>query len=78
MISEKDYLFLCYRQSNRNINFFGIKVQLISTNVSPISGIPFIKNEFYKGGMSQLIDSELKTKVKTVGVSSRQIGIIKN
>jgi len=68
-------LVLC-NKNNRNSNFFGMKVQKISTNVSPFSGISFVNNEFNKVGMSQLIDSELGARVKTVGFSFSDI--IKN
>jgi len=53
-----------------------MKLQKISTNVSPFSGISFVNNEFDKVGMSQLIDSELGMRVKTVGFSYSDI--IKN
>ena len=53
--------------NNRNSNFFGMKLQKISTNVSPFAGISFVNKEFENIGMSQLIDIELGARVKTVG-----------
>ncbi len=53
-----------------------MKVQKISTNVSPFSGISFVNGAFDKIGMSQLIDNELGDRVKTVGFSYSDI--IKN
>jgi len=44
-----------------------MKLQKISTPVSPFAGISFVHNEFVKSGMSQLIDNELGCRVKTVG-----------
>ncbi len=44
-----------------------MKIQKISSNVSPFAGIFFVNNEFDKIGMSQLIDNELGARVKTVG-----------
>jgi hypothetical protein len=44
-----------------------MKLQKISTPVSPFAGISFVHNEFVKSGMSQLIDTELGCRVKTVG-----------
>ncbi|MCA1758407.1 MAG: IS1380 family transposase, partial [Bacteroidales bacterium] len=53
-----------------------MKIQKISSNVSPFAGISFVNNEFDKVGMCQLIDSELGARVKTVGFSFGDI--IKN
>jgi len=44
-----------------------MKIQKISSNVSPFAGISFVNYEFDKTGMSQLIDNELGARVKTVG-----------
>jgi hypothetical protein len=44
-----------------------MKLQKISTTVSPFAGISFVHNEFVKSGMSQLIDNELGYRVKTFG-----------
>jgi len=44
-----------------------MKVQKISTNVSPFAGISFVNNFFNETGISQLIDNELGERVKTVG-----------
>jgi len=53
-----------------------MKVQKISTNVSPFAGIFFINNSFNETGISQLIDNKLGARVKTVGFSYSDI--IKN
>jgi hypothetical protein len=53
-----------------------MKLQKISTHISPFAGISFVHNEFVKSGMSQLIDIELGDRVKTVGYSYSDI--IKN
>lgn len=53
-----------------------MKVQKISTNVSPFAGISFVNNSFNETGISQLIDNELGTRVKTIGFSYSDI--IKN
>ena len=53
-----------------------MKLQKPSTNVSPFSGISFVHYEFVKVGMSHLIDTELRSRVKTVGYSYSDI--IKN
>jgi len=53
-----------------------MKLQKISTSVTPFAGISFFNNEFNKVGMSQLIDNVLGTRVKTVGFSYSDI--IKN
>ena len=53
-----------------------MKVQKISTNVSPFAGISFVNNSLNETGISQLIDNELGARVKTVGFSYSDI--IKN
>ena len=50
-----------------------MKLQKISTNVSPFAGISFVNKEFENIGMSQLIDSELGARVKTVGFNYSDI-----
>ena len=50
-----------------------MKLQKISTQVSPFAGISFVQNEFVKVGMCQLIDNELGSRVKTVGFSYSDI-----
>jgi len=50
-----------------------MKVQKISTNVSPFAGISFVNNSFNETGISQLIDKELGARVKTVGFSYSDI-----
>ena len=50
-----------------------MKVQKISTNVSPFAGISFVNNSFNETGISQLIDNELGARVKTVGFSYSDI-----
>jgi len=44
-----------------------MKVQKISSKVSPFSGISYVNNEFNNSGMSQLIDKELGGRVSTKG-----------
>ena len=58
---------------NRQIKFPGMKVQKISTNVSPFAGISFVNNSLNETGISQLIDNELGARVKTVGFSYSDI-----
>jgi len=53
-----------------------VKVQKKSNTVSPFAGISFINTEFEKSGITQLIDSELGSRVKNVGFSYSDI--IKN
>lgn len=53
-----------------------MKLQKISTQVSPFAGISFVHNEFVKVGMSQLVDTELGYRVKTIGYQFSDI--IKN
>src|SRR5450759_3420471 len=53
-----------------------MKVQKISSNVSPFAGISFVNNSLNATGISQLIDNELGERVKTVGFSYSDI--IKN
>jgi hypothetical protein len=50
-----------------------MKVQKISSNVSSFAGISFVNNSFNETGISQLIDNELGTRVKTVGFSYSDI-----
>lgn len=50
-----------------------MKVQKISSNVSPFAGISFVNNSFNETGISQLIDNELGARVKTVGFSYSDI-----
>ena len=50
-----------------------MKLQKISTQVSPFAGISFVQNEFVKVGMCQLIDNEFGSRVKTVGFSYSDI-----
>ncbi len=58
---------------NRNENFFRVKVQRISSNVSPFVGISFVNQRFNKSDLSQLIDYELGQRVKTVEFSYSEI-----
>lgn len=44
-----------------------MKLQKISTTVSPFAGISFVNNEFERSGMGQLIDTELGSRVKLFG-----------
>lgn len=50
-----------------------MKLQKISTNVSPFAGISFVNNEFNNVGLTQLIDNELGARVKTFGFSYSDI-----
>ena len=61
------------KQNNISSNFFGIKLQKTSTQVSPFAANYFIHNAFIKAGISQLIDNELGSRVKTVGYSYSDI-----
>jgi hypothetical protein len=50
-----------------------MKVQKISSNLSPFAGISFVNNSLNTTGISQLIDNELGARVKTVGFSYSDI-----
>ena len=50
-----------------------MKLQKISTQVSPFAGNFFVHKSFVKAGMSQLIDNELGSRVKTVGYTYSDI-----
>lgn len=50
-----------------------MKLQKIPTNVSPFAGISFVNDEFNAVGLSQLIDNELGSRVKTIGFSYSEI-----
>lgn len=50
-----------------------MKVQKISSNVSPLAGISFVNNSFNETVICQLINNELGTRVKTVGFSYSDI-----
>ncbi len=50
-----------------------MKVQQISSNVSPFAGISFVNQSFNKSGLSQLIDNELGQRVKSFGFSYSEI-----
>ena len=50
-----------------------MKLQKISTQVSPFSGINFINEDYYKCGFSQLIDKQLGIRCKPVGFSYSEI-----
>ena len=58
---------------NRQTKFSGMKVQKLSSNVSPFAGISFVNNSFNEKGISQLIDNELCARVKIVGFSYSDI-----
>jgi len=49
------YLVLRNKQ-NRYDNFFEMKLQKISANISPFAGINFVNNGFNTIGLSQLIE----------------------
>lgn len=50
-----------------------MKIQKLSSSVSPFAGISFANNSFNKSGMSQLIDIELGKRVKTIGFDYSEI-----
>ena len=50
-----------------------MKLQKISTQVSPFSGICFINEEYGKSGFTQLIDKQLGMRCKPVGFSYSDI-----
>lgn len=50
-----------------------MKLQKISTQVSPFSGINFINEEYGKSGFTQLIDNQLGKRCKPVGFSYSDI-----
>ncbi len=58
---------------HRNENFFRVKVQRISSNVSPLARISFVNHSFNKSGLSQLIDNTPGQRVKTVRFSYSEI-----
>ena len=53
-----------------------MKLQKISTQVSPFSGINFLNEEYNKSGFTQLIDNQLGIRCKRYGFSYSDI--IKN
>jgi len=60
-------------KKNRNDNFFGMKIQKISNNVSPFAGNFFVNNGFNEYGLSKLIDNELGIRSTTIGFSYSEI-----
>ena len=50
-----------------------MKVQKLKTSVNPFSGISFANHSFNKSGLTELIDTELGRRVKTVGYSYSDI-----
>jgi len=63
--------FCIYLNPQKIIN--NMKIQKISTYVSPFAGISFVNNSLNITEISQLIDNELGTRVKTVGFSYSDI-----
>ncbi len=55
------------------LKIFGMKLQKISTQVSPFSGICFINEEYNKSGFTQLLDNQLGIRCKPVGFSYSDI-----
>jgi len=51
----------------------GIKVQKLSDSVSPFAGISFVNALFNQCGLSNLIDTELGTRVQTTGYQYSEI-----
>jgi hypothetical protein len=63
--------------NNPNSNkTMSIKVQKLSSPVSPFAGISFVNELFNQSGLSKLIDNELGMRVQTVGY--QYSGIIRN
>ncbi len=50
-----------------------MKIQKYNKTVSPFAGISFVNHSFNKVGLSQLIDTELGARVKTLGYSYSDI-----
>jgi len=50
-----------------------VKIQKYNKTVSPFAGISFVNHSFNKVGLSQLIDTELGARVKTLGYSYSDI-----
>jgi hypothetical protein len=50
-----------------------IKVQKLTTQVSPFAGISFVNELFNQSGLSELIDKELGVRVKTTGYQYSEI-----
>ena len=50
-----------------------MKIQKLSKTLSPFAGISFVNHYFNKIGLSQLIDNELGSRVKTIGYSYSDI-----
>ncbi len=50
-----------------------MKIQKLSSSVSPFAGVSFANNSFNKSGISQLIDIELGKRVKTIGFDYSEI-----
>ncbi|MCD6543706.1 MAG: hypothetical protein J7K34_04290 [Flavobacteriaceae bacterium] len=50
-----------------------MKIQRYLNTVSPFAGISFVNDSFNKSGLTQLIDKELGSRVKTVGYSYSDI-----
>lgn len=50
-----------------------MKIQKLATTISPFAGISFVNHSFNQIGLTQLIDKELGSRVKTVGYSYSDI-----
>ena len=50
-----------------------MKVQNLKTRINPFAGISLVNYHFNKSGLSQLIDNELRVRVKTVGYQYGEI-----
>ena len=50
-----------------------MKIQNFKTSVNPFSGNSLVNHHFDKSGMSQLIDNELETRVKSIGYQYSEI-----
>jgi hypothetical protein len=56
---KRSPILVVRNKQNRFDNFFGMKLQKISANISPFAGIIFVNNGFNTVGLSQPIDNEL-------------------
>ncbi len=66
-------ILVVQNNKNTNENFFSVKIQRISFNVSPFTGISLVNQSFNKSALSQLRDNERVQRVKTVGFSYSEI-----
>ncbi len=67
------YILVLQNNKNRNENFFSVKVQRISSNVSPFAGMSFVNQSFNKSDLSQLFDNESVQRGNAGGFSYSEI-----